>query len=254
MASDVHNVVPDYRDRIYERYGENFQDANGQFDAIRASRWGAAYAHYLRGWLPASKDAKIVDLACGGGYLLHFFKERGYRDLAGVDLSPDQVALSRQVTPNVVRQNILDFLAEHPASFDLITGLDIIEHFHKAEVLQVLDGCYRALKPGGRLILQTPNADSPWGTVHRYNDFTHEVGFNPNALSRLLALCGFHGIASRETGPVLFGYSAASFLRGLTWRAIRFFLTIWNIAETGNSGSGVFTRVFLISGTRAHAK
>ncbi len=240
----------DYRARIYERYASRFQSASETFDVGAARRWGRSYRHYLRGWLPADPDAPILDVACGGGRLLQFFRDGGYRDVHGVDVSPEQVALARQVTHNVVQADVLDYLAGQPARFDLITGLDIVEHFGKGETLRFLDLCYAALRPGGRLVLQTPNAESPWGTHHRYNDLTHELGFNPNALSRLLAMVGFETIEAREMGPVPFGYSFNSTLRWFVWQAIRAGLKVWNLAETGDAGSGVFTRVFLISAKR----
>lgn len=240
----------DYRARIYARYATNFQDAAPTFDPDAAWHWGRAYRYYLRGWLPADREASVLDVACGGGKLLYFFKRMNYADVAGVDISPEQVALSRQVTQSVTESNALDFLSSRKDAYDLITGLDIVEHFHKPEVLDFLDACYGALKPGGRLILQTPNADSPWGTVHRYNDFTHEVGFNPNALSRLLSITGFREIESREMGPVPLGHSVISTARYLIWQSIRAGLKVWNLAETGDAGSGVFTRVFLISGVK----
>lgn len=171
----------------------------------------------------------------------------------GVDVSPEQVALAKQVTPNVIQANVLDYLAWQAGQFDFISGLDIVEHFRKDEVLVFLDLCHTALKPGGRLVLQTPNAESPWGTHHRYNDLTHELGFNPNALSRLLALVGFEVIEVREQGPVPWGYSAASTLRWCVWQAIRSGLKVWNIAETGDAGSGVFTRVFLVTAKKKAA-
>ena len=213
-------------------------------------RWGKAYRYYLRGWLPEGRDANIIDVACGGGRLLHFFKKQSYSRLSGVDISPDQVSLARQIIPGVLEGDVIEFLEAHREEFDLITGLDIVEHFHKPEVLRFLDACHAALRPGGRFILQTPNCDSPWGAAHRYNDFTHEVGFSPNALSRLLHMTGFTETEAREMGPVPFGYSMASTLRYLVWQAICMVLKIWNIAETGNAGSGVFTRVFLISGIK----
>jgi 2-polyprenyl-3-methyl-5-hydroxy-6-metoxy-1,4-benzoquinol methylase len=244
------NSTTNYRTRIYENYASNFQDAPEIFNEAIAWQWGRAQRYYLRHWLPEDKTAKIVDLACGGGRLLYFFQRMGYTDITGVDISPEQVKLARQVTPSVEEANVLDWLEVHPASFDLITGFDIVEHFHKDEVIRFLDACHAALKPGGCLILQTPNAESPWGTVHRYNDFTHEVGFNPNALSRLLSLTGFRKIESRETGPIPLGHSIKSTIRYLIWQAIRAGLKLWNLAETGGVGSGVFTRVFLITGEK----
>jgi 2-polyprenyl-3-methyl-5-hydroxy-6-metoxy-1,4-benzoquinol methylase len=238
-----------YRQRIYENYASRFQGTQETFDFAGASRWGNSYDYRFRGWLPASKDATIVDLACGGGKLLYFFKERGFRVISGVDISPDQVKLARQVIPEVVEANALDFLAAHPHAFDLITGLDIIEHFQKEEVLRFLDLCHAALRPGGRLILQTPNAESLWGCMYRYGDFTHEIAFNPNLLLNLLALCNFRDLEIRETGPIPWGHSLASTMRYVVWQGFRAFLHLWNLAE-GHTGSGVFTRVFLSTGVK----
>jgi SAM-dependent methyltransferase len=202
----------------------------------------------LRGWLPESKAARIVDLACGGGKLLHFFVEQGYQRVEGVDTSPDQVALSRQVTPSVALGDVIEFLESHPAQFDLITGFDIVEHFNKDEVLRFLDAAYVALNPGGRLILQTPNAGVPWGLQLRYGDFTHELGFNTNALGRLLNLAGFVGTDARECDPPPYGLSLFSSIRFLLWQLIRLQHMTLNLIETWNIGDRIFTRVFLITG------
>jgi 2-polyprenyl-3-methyl-5-hydroxy-6-metoxy-1,4-benzoquinol methylase len=238
----------DYRARIYERYASRFQGAPKIFDLRAAHRWAKAYHYYLRGWLPEHREARILDVACGGGKLLKLYIDAGYTDVHGVDVSPEQVALARQVTPNVVQANVLDYLAGNPGRFDLISGLDIVEHFRKVEVLQFLDLCFAALRPGGRLILQTPNAESPWGVDQRYNDFTHEVAFNPNALTRLLALVDFDDIEAREHGPVPWTYSVGSSLRWCAWQCIRMGLKAWNLAETGDAGSGILTRAFLVTG------
>ena len=240
--------MTNYRTRIYQEYASRMQSASLVFDEAEAVRWGQAYDTFLKGWLPEGKDAAILEVACGGGKLLCFFRYRGYNNLKGVDISPEQVALARQVTNNVAEVNAVDYLEAHKEQFDLITGLDIVEHFQKDEVLRFLDACYAALRPDGRLILQTPNAESPWGTHHRYNDLTHEICFNPNSIERLMALVGFNGITSREAGPVVHGVFSLG--RYLIWTLIRAGLLIWNLAETGSKGSGIYTRVFLITGKR----
>ena len=71
-----------------------------------------------------------------------------------------------------------------------------------------------------------------------------------NALSRLLRLSGFQKVEAREQGPVPLGHSTLSSVCYLIWQTIRVGLKVWNLAETGLAGSGVFTRAFLISGTR----
>lgn len=244
-------ATENYRVQLYAQYGKHFQDVGDTFDQGASLRWGKPYRHYLFGWLPKSREAEIVELACGSGRLLYFLKQAGYTRIIGVDISPDQVAVSKQVTPNIIQCEILDFLENQTSRFDLIVGLDIVEHFHKPEVLRFLNLCFGALKPGGRVLLQTPNAESPWCSTHRYNDLTHEVCFNPNALSRLLRCAGFSEIECRETGPVPFSYSLLSSTRYLIWALIRLGLKAWNLAETGHAGSGIFTRVFLISGIKS---
>src|SRR5215813_12976199 len=103
----------DYRGRIYAQYGRRFQDAPEELDIEGARRWGRAFDHYFRGWLPRHSGAPIVDLACGAGRLLQFFVDRGYSDVTGVDISPDQVRRSRKVVPRVEQANVLDHLARH---------------------------------------------------------------------------------------------------------------------------------------------
>lgn len=239
-----------YRTRIYERYATVFKDLSETFDTKEASHWGRSYNYYLRNWLPKNKNASIVDVACGSGKLLYFFKNKHYQNITGVDISPEQVKLARQVSLTVDEADVLDWLGAHPSTFDLITGLDIIEHLDKSEVLRFIEACYLALKPGGRFVLQTPNAESLWEGSLRHGDFTHELSFTPNLLLRLLKLSGFQDIEVRETGPIPWGYSLTSTMRYLIWQFIRMGLKLWNLAEIGRTGSGVFTRVFLVTGLR----
>lgn len=243
------NTQQTYRERLYANYGKTFQDAGQNFSFEQSKRWGRAYNWYLRGWLPSDKTASIVDLACGAGRLLHFFKEHGYLQVEGVDISPDQVNLERQVVQKVTQGDVIAFLEANAGRFDLITGLDIVEHFQKNEVLQFLDAAFAALKPNGRLVLQTPNAGGLWNE-HRYSDITHETGFNVNSLRRLMAATGFQNIEPRELGPPPKGYSLLSSIRFILWQCIRLQMKIWNYIETGGSGDGIFTRVFLISGVK----
>ena len=239
-----------YRNQLYSHYGKNFQDTPHEFDYEAASRWGKARKYQLRSWLPTDHSAKILDLACGKGWLLHFFLGLGYSNVHGVDISPDQVSHARQLVPTVVQGSILDYLQDHSNEFDLITGFDIVEHLTKDEVLQLLSLSYISLKPGGTVIVQTPNAASPWGGYYYFNDLTHEVGFNTNSLRRLMQMAGFTTIEVRETEPALWGYSVASTIRSLLWRVLRLWFIAWNIVEIGAVGDRVLTRNLIIKGNK----
>lgn len=240
--------IEDYRGKIYSRYVSLRNGSRKEINEENVLKWKGAYRRYFRGWLPSDKKAVIVDVACGEGKLLCFFRENGFSNIEGVDISPEQIEMARQISEKVYEEDVLTFLEKRHEVYDLITGIDLIEHMKKDEVCRFLDACRYALKYGGRLILQTPNADSPWGMSYRYGDFTHEVCFNASSLTQLLRLSGFTHISCREAGPVIHGF--LSFLRFIFWRILHLSLAFWNIIELGDRRSGIFTRVFLISATK----
>lgn len=238
-----------YRKKIYENYGHNFQGIYSTADESSIKRWGQAYKWYLQGWFPSDPSAKIAELACGQGRLLSFLISEGFKDISAVDISPDQVKIARGILPSVDHGNVLEWLATKDNYFELIVALDLIEHLSKDEVLLFLERCFRAIQPGGRLILQTPNADSPFGIQLRYGDLTHELIFSPDLLGYLLRQAGFEQVSAREQGPVPVGYSVVSSLRFLVWRIIRALIVFWNYVETGSSRA-ILTRVYFISGEK----
>jgi hypothetical protein len=123
----------------------------------------------------------------------------------------------------------------------------LIEHLGKHEVLVFLQHVRDSLRSGGQVILQTPNAVSPFGCGHRYHDFTHEIAFDSSSLAQVLRLSGFQDIQFQETGPTVHGLKSA--VRWVIWRCIRGLLQVWNLAETGTPQT-VLTRVFRARATR----
>jgi 2-polyprenyl-3-methyl-5-hydroxy-6-metoxy-1,4-benzoquinol methylase len=241
-----------YRTRMYETYVSRFQEVSGAFDPQGALHWAAPYRTYFRGWLPAHLDAPILDVACGGGKFLFHLKMLGYTTLQGVDISAEQVALARQVVDDVVEENALELLARNRGALGLITALDFFEHLTKDEMLRFLELAFGALRPDGRLILQTPNGGSIWAGAIFSGDLTHEFCVNPSLLTKLLRTAGFVDVEAREMGPVIRGRGITSAIRVLVWRVIRAGMIIWNLAEAGNS-ERVLTRVFCISARRPPA-
>jgi SAM-dependent methyltransferase len=232
-----------YRTRVYEHYvsqmkPELLSAGIGSYEA-----WSHATGKRLKGWLPTDKDAVFLDLACGPGNVLHLLKSAGYRNVTGVDRSPEQVDLARKFGFEVHCTDVFEFLARRSADTDCIVAFDILEHLTKDEMFAFLDACAKALTPGGSLIIQTPNAESPWGMSIRYGDITHEEAFDPASLCHVLKVTGFGEFEARECGPVVHG--VVSFGRRVLWLGIRAGLALWNLAETGSRGSGIHTRVFL---------
>jgi 2-polyprenyl-3-methyl-5-hydroxy-6-metoxy-1,4-benzoquinol methylase len=233
----------DYRHKIYSKY-RTVQRLNLSVDPKLADLWGRAYDSWFKDWLPANKSASIADIACGSGLLLRFFSIRGFTNCIGVDLSTEQLEVAKKLGLNVQLEEATAFLERHSIQYDLIVALDLIEHLKKEELLEFIDACYSALRPGGRLILQTPNCSSPFGASQRFSDFTHEIGLTPKSLTWVLRLSGFKEIVAREQGPIVHGFK--SFIRFTLWNIVKLGFILFDLIETGSS-ERVYTRVFIIS-------
>ena len=168
--------------------------------------------------------------------------------------APSRSSSPARTVPAVEQGDLLTYLEPREKQFDLICAMDIIEHLHKGEAIQLLDACFGALKPGGRLIVQTPNSDAPLPGILRYGDFTHEICLSPNSITWILQACGFSSIACREMEPVPRGYSLNSSVRWCGWQLIRMRCMLYNLLETGHPGSKVFTRVFVTSALKPWAR
>ena len=238
----------DYRTRVYQRYTSEKIPVLLSQTAEAKDVWADAAIDRIKGWLPTARDARIIDVGCGIGGVLYALNRLGYSEVTGVDISPEQVAMARAAGYRVIQQDVLRFLDGQRESVDCVIAFDVIEHLNKDEAFAFLDGCFSALKEGGSIIIQTPNADSPWGLMYRYGDITHEIAFGPDALAHVMRVTGFEHFEARECAPFVHGLKSA--VRFVLWRMIRALLMIWNLAEIGNAGSGVYTRVFVARGIK----
>jgi cyclopropane fatty-acyl-phospholipid synthase-like methyltransferase len=237
----------DFRNSLYEDYAESFKNSTGRFDFVAADKWAPCFKYYLRKWLPVAKDARIIDLGCGEGRVIYLLQQMGYTNVEGVDISKSQLKIAQQVSENVTQADILKHLKDSTKKYDLILSFDVIEHLQKSEALEFLELCHTQLNDHGRLILQTPNASSPFFGDVRYGDFTHELSFTPRLLTQLVYRTGFEGAEARETGPIPKGYSIKSHLRAIIWQLIRGIFRFFETIETGGCANRIYTRVFLLS-------
>lgn len=235
----------DYRERIYAEY----RRASDRTPATEAAGF-LSRAPYLRAvirkHLPEDRSASMLDLGCGTGALLYFVREAGYMNVAGVDRSPQQVAeAARLGIPGVTEGDLLETLRALPeASQDAVLAFDVIEHFTREELLALVDEVHRVLKPGGRWVIHTVNAEAPFFGRIRYGDLTHEMAFTTRSLAQLMLASGFRSVSSFEDVPTVHGVKSA--VRHLAWRAIRLACRVYLAAETGETGRGaVFSQNFL---------
>lgn len=106
------------------------------------------------------KDAppgKLLEIGVGGGRFLARMKKIGW-DVSGIDYDPNVAGRIQKrygIDVHVGDITQLDFPSN---GFDAITMGQTIEHL--SDPVAVLDKCFQLLKPGGRLVVTTPNVES----------------------------------------------------------------------------------------------
>lgn len=229
-------MLNNYRARIYNSYvsGRSVPLAPVSVDGLKPR---APYLQRLiQRHFPPDLRATIVDLGCGHGAIVHFARQSGYANIRGVDSSPEQIGAARRLGIAGVEEGdvliTLSGLAD--ASQDCIVAFDVIEHFTRVELIDLVDEVRRVLKPGGRWIIHAPNGESPFGGRVRYGDLTHELAFTRTSISQLLLASGFSEVRSFEDTPIPHGLKSA--VRWILWKCFRAGLRLYLVAETGDSG------------------
>lgn len=106
--------------------------------------------------LPPGQGRRLLDVGCGSGDFLLRMRARGW-DVLGVEPDPVAAAAARRNDLDVRDGMLAD--AEFPDdTFDAIVLSHVIEHVH--DPIALLQECGRVLRPGGMLVLMTPNLTS----------------------------------------------------------------------------------------------
>lgn len=133
-----------------------------------------------------------IDLGCGRGEWLELITAQGYQ-AQGIDLDDGMLAACRERGLEVHTGDALEALRALPdASQSLVTGFHIAEHLPFDQLRQLVTEAERTLRPGGLLILETPNPENlVIGTSGFYLDPTHRHPLPPPLLDFLARHAGF---------------------------------------------------------------
>jgi SAM-dependent methyltransferase len=109
---------------------------------------------------------RILDIGCGTGANLQMLGEFGAAE--GVDVSAEALDFCRTRGLAQVKQGAAESLPFADASFDLVTGLDVVEHLD--DDIAGLKEMRRVLRPDGRAVLFVPAFMFLWGVQ---DDISH---------------------------------------------------------------------------------
>jgi SAM-dependent methyltransferase len=147
--------------------------------------------------------APVLDLGCGRGEFLELLRDAGIAS-SGVDGNEEMVRLCREKGLDAAIEDVRDAVSERaPDSLGGIFSAQLIEHLTPRAIGSFLSHCHRALRPGGRLVVETVNPRSLVALVESfYRDLTHEKPLHPETLDFALRSAGFREVELRYSSPV----------------------------------------------------
>ena len=236
-----------YRSTLYANY-HTTQSGRASLTDARSlfEREKRQFAREILPMLNVPKDAAVFDMGCGSGSLLKALQEAGFTHATGMDISAEQVQMAADMgVANVVLGDALQHVKDSVNAYDVILGADIIEHFTKDELTELLKGIHSALKPGGIAIFRTPNLDAPISTVFANGDFTHENYLNASSAAQVMMACGFNQVEVKPS-VMFIENPLKELLRKLLWTGLKLKLKLTLFATARSSRGIVLTPNILI--------
>jgi O-antigen chain-terminating methyltransferase len=137
-------------------------------------------------------NSLAVDLGCGRGEWLEILKELGFK-AKGIDIDELMINDCRMFGLEVELQDAIKYLKSMPnESLTVVSGFHMVEHIKFEEVQQLFEETFRVLKPGGILILETPNPENiTVATSSFYIDPYHQRVIPSQLLTFLSQYYGF---------------------------------------------------------------
>lgn len=160
-------------------------------------------AQSLHIFLKENNLKSLLDVGCGTGKLVEFFRKKGFTAY-GCDTADEAVAMAREINgQNAIKKTSATRLPFRKQTFDMVTAISVIEHLSKKEARTFLTETSRILKPHGFVFLITPNYSSPFRYLFgkrwfAYKDPTHINFFTPKSIKLMLTNCGFKNIKFRH--------------------------------------------------------
>jgi len=151
-------------------------------------------------YLPVLKNAgitsEILDVGCGRGEWLEVLQQEGLQ-ARGIDQNRIVLQRCRDLSLNVVESDALAYLQSlADESLSAVTAFHFAEHLELKTLVRFLDEVGRTLKPGGLLILETPNPENlVVGSCNFYLDPTHK---NPIPIQTMQLLVEARGFRCQE--------------------------------------------------------
>lgn len=175
----------------FDSYWQAPDDIEAGFSSFRAY-----YRHNYLHHLPEDKNASILVISCGPGYLVDLLESEGYSGTIGIDSDPDKVQFATKRGLNCEVARAFEYLqGTSESSFDVIIPEQELSHLTHEETIAFLKLCRTRLKKDGKLITYTLNGANPLvGAENLAHNIDHFYTVTEYSFNQLLELSGFRDI------------------------------------------------------------
>ena len=135
-----------------------------------------------------NKNEPLLEVGCCEGYLFDHLKDAGFKNLYGIDISPDAI---EKLKKRGYKGEIFDIhYSTFREKYGIIISSHSLEHCHDPKV--AVENMYNALKKGGRLLVVVPKQNKKakvpdeWGHWYHFESFEELLSFFPNDKWKLI--------------------------------------------------------------------
>lgn len=131
--------------------------------------------------LPDRPGQSILDIGCFAGSFLSMLPRERFAQQVGVDILPTQIEYANRRFGTDFRQfhyvPTIRGITEVPGEFDCVTMIEVIEHLTAAEIPDMIGQVTAKLRPGGRLVMSTPNYTSTWPVLEQILNRVSDISY-----------------------------------------------------------------------------
>ncbi len=190
-----------YADEFYSGDYKNYNDSSLEVqtsdDDFFYGRWEDIYQNFLEINKKLSNKTCILDIGCGWGLALQYFKKKGM-ECYGFDPAIEAIEYGKTKGLNVKHAGIKNMDVFKGKKFDIVTMLNVLEHL--SDPILALKQIKKILNKNGILVIDVPNDFNEFQVlgkeIHNLKDWwvappNHLNYFSKDSLVKLLKSLGF---------------------------------------------------------------
>ena len=137
-----------------------------------------------------------LDLGCGRGEWLELAEKEYGVYAMGVDNDSSMLAVCKENDLRVLKADLVEYVKNAASnSVNIVSLFQVAEHLPVSVLSGVLNECFRVLRKGGALIVETPNPENMIvGSCNFFFDPTHVSKIPPSLMKILAEGAGFKSI------------------------------------------------------------